>query len=72
VLNREPTPTELYMAHFLGAGGAKSLLSNVDKPISAAELMPEAANANKNIFYRNGKPLTPAGVYNMLSKKVEA
>ena len=49
--------TELYMAHFMGAGGAAAFLSARDENGSkiAADLFPSAAKANKNVFY---DPLT--------------
>ena len=45
--------TELYLAHFLGAGGARKFLSHMqDNPQqNAASLFPAAAKANKNVFY---------------------
>ena len=52
-LNRPISDNELYLAHFLGPGGATTLLkaetSNPDQP--AANLMPEAARHNRSIFY---------------------
>lgn len=51
---------ELYAAHFLGAGGAASLIeavqSNPDQ--RADRLFPAAAAANRPIFYDNGRPRT--------------
>ncbi len=48
--------TEMYMAHFLGAGGAgeflQALKANPNAP--AARLLPEAAAANHNVFYTSG------------------
>lgn len=45
--------TELYMAHFLGAGGASKFLNAMqDNPNRAAkELFPDAASANKAVFF---------------------
>ncbi len=53
VLGRQPTEGELYIAHFLGANGAKRFLSlRASNPnASAATAFPEAARANKSIFY---------------------
>ena len=56
---------EHYIPHFLGAGGASTLLNNLGSQ-SAASLLPQAANANKNVFYRNGKPLTTQQLYDSL------
>jgi hypothetical protein len=53
VLGREPDATELYLAHFLGAGGAGEFLSAlaVDPGQNAAALFPRAAAANRSIFH---------------------
>ncbi|MBX3534514.1 MAG: transglycosylase SLT domain-containing protein [Xanthobacteraceae bacterium] len=53
VLGREPTSGELYIAHFLGANGAKRFLQlrAANPNASAASAFPEAARANKSIFY---------------------
>jgi len=53
VLGRQPTSGELYIAHFLGANGAKRFLSlrATNPSASAASAFPEAARANKSIFY---------------------
>jgi hypothetical protein len=66
--------TELYLAHFLGSGGATDLLkamkSNPDA--SAADLLPSAAAANENVFYdKAGSPRSVADVYNLFSKKFD-
>src|SRR4051812_36534538 len=52
-LGRAATGTDLYMAHFLGLGGAKKFLSAMQSnpQASAASLFPGAANANRGIFY---------------------
>lgn len=48
--------TELYFAHFLGAGQASAFLNARDESGSdpAAVLFPKAAAANKNVFYEKG------------------
>lgn len=65
--------TEMYFAHFLGAGGAASFLRAKDEnPMRiAADLFPKAASANRNVFYDSstGKPKTLAEVYNFFDKK---
>jgi hypothetical protein len=45
--------TELYFAHFLGAGGASAFLNarDSDPTQAAATLFPAAAKANRNVFY---------------------
>jgi Transglycosylase SLT domain len=52
-IGRRPTDGELYMAHFMGVGGAARLISNAeDNPnSSAARLFPNAAAANRSIFF---------------------
>lgn len=50
---REPEAVDLYLAHFLGAGGAATFLSKWqdDSDQAGATLFPAAAAANKTIFY---------------------
>lgn len=69
VLGRPVTDPELYMAHFLGAGGATALISALQgqPDQSAAALLPQQAEANKPIFYKDGKPLTVREVYSNIS-----
>ena len=45
--------TELYLAHFLGAGAASQFIKGMNKnPLApAADIFPKAAAANKNVFY---------------------
>jgi len=52
-LGRQPSEGELYIAHFLGAGGAARLISlAADNPnAKGADYFPHAANANSSIFY---------------------
>jgi hypothetical protein len=52
-LGRSPSEGELYIAHFLGAGGAARLISAAagNPNASAASLFPVAARANSSIFY---------------------
>jgi hypothetical protein len=65
-LGRSVSSGDLYIAHFLGAGGASKLISSAeDAPNARADvLFPEAAAANRSIFYdRSGQPKTVAEVY---------
>lgn len=74
VLGREPDAAELYLAHFLGAGGAGQFLSALrsDPGQSAAALLPKAAAANRGIFFeRSGAPRSIAGVMDLMRGKVE-
>ncbi|MEV4932752.1 lytic transglycosylase domain-containing protein [Sphingobium sp. LSP13-1-1.1] len=52
-LGREAEPVDLYMAHFLGVGGASRFLSMNDRApnAAAAAMFPAAARANRSIFY---------------------
>jgi hypothetical protein len=52
-LGRTPSEGELYIAHFLGVGGAAKLIDAAadDPNASAASLFPSAAHANSSIFY---------------------
>lgn len=61
----EPGAGDLYAAHFLGPAGAAKLIENLRaRPdASAASLFPEAAAANRSIFYRQGRSATVAEVY---------
>lgn len=47
--------TELYLAHFLGAGAASQFIKGMNKnPLTpAADIFPKAAAANKNVFYNS-------------------
>src|ERR1700688_3399277 len=71
-LGRRPTDGELYMAHFMGVGGAAKLISNAeDNPqASAARLFPNAAAANRSIFFdRSGRGRSVADVYSVLTSR---
>ena len=71
-IGRRPTDGELYMAHFMGVGGAAKLISNAeDHPnASAARLFPNAAAANRPIFYdRAGRARSVSEVYSVLSSR---
>jgi hypothetical protein len=65
--------TELYMAHFMGAGGATNFFkARAENPMAmAADLFPREAAANRNVFYdqETGKARTLAGVYEFFDKK---
>ena len=73
VLGRDPDPAELYLAHFLGAGGAIKFLSAMaaNPDASAASLLPSAAAANRTIFYGpGGAPRSLGGVLQLVRDKV--
>ena len=67
---REPGGGDLYAAHFLGPAGAATLLEAVAaRPgASAAALFPQAAAANRSIFYSAGRPATVAEVHANLQR----
>lgn len=71
-LGREPEPAELYLAHFLGLGGAQQFLGALDSnpTQSAAALMPQAARANRSIFYSGGAPRSVGEVMALIQDKV--
>lgn len=71
-IGRRPTDGELYMAHFMGVGAAAKLISNAeDNPqASAANMFPNAAAANRSIFYdRSGSARSVSQVYSVLSAR---
>lgn len=62
---------DAYLTHFLGAGGAKTFLSQPADAL-AAPVMRDAANANKSIFYAGGgRSRTFGEIYEMFRKKIE-
>ncbi len=64
-IGRNPNAGELYIAHFLGAKGAASLIRSAsDNPdAGAADLFPRQAAANKAIFYEKGRQRSVSEVY---------
>jgi hypothetical protein len=71
-IGRRPTDSELYMAHFLGVGGAARLITaSEDNPqASATKMFPNAAAANRSIFYdRQGNSRSVSDVYAVLSSR---
>ncbi len=68
-VGREPTSGELYVAHFLGPQGSAKLIEAMENtPYASAALMfPEAAAANRSIFFRDGRPVTAGQLYANLS-----
>lgn len=69
-LGREPTSGDLYAAHVLGARGATTLINAAQgSPARAAALdLPEAAAANRSLFYdKAGRPRSSSELYALLS-----
>ena len=72
-LGRDATGTDLYMAHFLGLGGARKFLTamQANPGANAASLFPAAAAANRNVFYDgNGQARSLAQVYDRFATKL--
>ncbi len=74
LLNNEPTETDMYMAHFLGLGGAKkfftALLNNPED--KADTIFPAAAKQNTAIFYDpNKNSLSLAEVHHLLGEHLD-
>ena len=68
-LGRSPSEGELYIAHFLGASGASDLirLASQSPDAAAASSFPDAASANRSIFYeKSGRARSAAEVYSNL------
>ena len=74
-LGRAPSEGELYIAHFLGAGGAAKLISaaNNNPDAKATQYFPTAATANSSIFFdrSTGAPRTLAQVRNILTARYD-
>lgn len=74
-LRRTPDGAELYLAHFLGSDGANRFLDtlNASPRASAAGLLPQAANANRAIFYDGaGAPRSVAAVMQTIRARFES
>lgn len=69
-LGREPTAGELYSAHVMGARGAVTLINamRANPQQSAAREFPEAAAANRPIFFdRSGRARSVSEVFSVLT-----
>ncbi len=72
-LGRDATGTDLYMAHFLGLGGATKFLSAMESNpnASGAALFPGAARANRNVFYAaDGSARSLQDIYSRFASKL--
>lgn len=70
---RTATGTDLYMAHFLGLGGARTFLSAMQNnpERSAASLFPAAARANRGVFFdSDGSARSLGEVYQRFAGKL--
>lgn len=73
-LGRDATGTDLYMAHFLGVGGARKFLRamDADPQRGGASMFPAAARANRNIFYTpNGSQRSLGEIYERFAGKLD-
>lgn len=73
-IGREPEPVDLYLAHFLGASGGtrfvQAWMANPEQ--AAAPLFPEAASANRTIFYRSDGSMRSLGqIRSLFSAKLD-
>lgn len=72
-LGRAVGSTDLYMAHFLGAGGAAKFLGVLAAApdTAAAGVLPAAAAANRGVFFRkDGSARTAAEIYARFEAKL--
>jgi peptidoglycan hydrolase-like protein with peptidoglycan-binding domain len=73
--DREPTVTDLYLTHFLGADGAITFLQSLEQHpgTHAVELFPRAASSNRGIFHpQDCAPRTVDEVYAYFDAKLSA
>lgn len=70
-LGRPASGGELYAAHFLGAQGAAGLIAAAERSpaLPADELFPQAARANRPIFYDGGRPRSASEVLASLTQE---
>lgn len=71
-LKRPPSVVEIYLSHVLGPTGSRRLLNAMkeNSSQSAVDLLPKAAQHNKNLFYSGSVPKTVAEVYDAFFGKV--
>lgn len=70
---KDLTDTDVYMAHFLGAGGATKFFK-ADPNALAYKVFKDAYSANMPLFFVNSKPSQPrtiAGIYKLFQKKMD-
>lgn len=71
-IGRKVTDTDVYLAHFLGSGGAKRFLVAPPGDPAINHVSPAQASSNEAIFYGpGGQPKTVAEVYNGFSEKLQ-
>ncbi|MBB4267556.1 transglycosylase SLT domain-containing protein [Roseospira visakhapatnamensis] len=72
-LGRSADATDIYLAHFLGPGGAVSFLRGMarDPNASAARVLPQAAANNPTIFAHHGRPRSLRQVHGVLRATIQ-
>jgi hypothetical protein len=73
-LGREAGGADLYMAHFLGIGGAKKFLTTLERNpgAAAANLFPAAAASNRGVFFGEGGRARSVGeIYDRFATKLQ-
>jgi hypothetical protein len=67
-IGRRPTSDELYLAHFLGPADAAKLIALRDRQpsLSAPDVFPAAAKANRSIFFSDNGARSIGQVYDLL------
>jgi len=67
--------TDLYLAHFLGAGGATNFIQamRANPGAPAANVVPDAAASNTSVFYNaQGQPRSLSQIYQHFAQKFDA
>jgi len=73
-LGREPSSTDLYFAHFFGPHGAAQFLAarDADGGKAGADLLPDAAAANRGVFYAaDGRARSMDEIYARFEKRFD-
>lgn len=73
--NADVKKVDLYLGHFLGPAGASKFLSALkgDPSQPAASLLPEAAAANRGVFYdQDGRSRSVGDIHAMFARKLDA
>lgn len=71
-LGRQADRTDLYLAHFLGLGGALRFLRGLAEAptLEGAAAFPSAARANRAIFYAGGVPRSLEQIHQLLAARL--
>jgi hypothetical protein len=73
-LGRPVGSADLYLAHFLGSGGAATFLKALGQSggTAAADLLPQAAAANRGVFFDagTGRPRSVADIYQDFATRI--